>query len=116
MTCSFLSLLSCTHSQKIGKFNNVITSKLARIDYPTSWCVSKYYYNSIFILIVSRPNLVTELMVIIDSSLQRRYSSPSEDLKDTVTLQRSLHLLNLILGEFAAHKMLTGVRTMSEVS
>ncbi|KAK0490845.1 armadillo-type protein [Armillaria novae-zelandiae] len=83
--------------ETIGKFNNIITSKLARFEYPTSW-----------------PNLVTELMVIIDSSLQRRYSAPSEDLKDTITLLRSLHLLNLILGEFAAHKMLTGVRTMSE--
>ncbi|KAK0230961.1 armadillo-type protein [Armillaria fumosa] len=84
--------------ETIGKFNNIITSKLARFEYPVTW-----------------PNLVTDLMVIIDSSLQRRYSTPSEDLKDTVTLLRSLHLLNLILGEFAAHKMLTGVRTMSEL-
>ncbi|KAK0206374.1 armadillo-type protein [Desarmillaria ectypa] len=84
--------------ETIAKFNNVIASKLARLDYPVSW-----------------PNLVTELMAIIDSSLQRRYSSPSEDLRDTLMLQRSLHLLNLILGEFAAHKMLTGVRTMSEL-
>ncbi|KAG7449051.1 ARM repeat-containing protein [Guyanagaster necrorhizus] len=84
--------------ETIAIFNNVIASKLARQDYPSSW-----------------PNLVTDLIAIMNSSLQRRYNPPSEDLKDTLILQRSLHLLNLILGEFAAHKMLTGVRTMSEL-
>ncbi len=54
-------------------------------------------------------------MNTIDTNLQLRYSTPSEDLRPTLLLQRSLQLLNGVLREFAAYKMLTGVKTMTQV-
>ena len=54
-------------------------------------------------------------MAIIDSNLQQRYSSSSSDPRNTVLLQRGLELLNGVLREFAAQKLLTGAKTMAAV-
>lgn len=62
-----------------------------------------------------RPNAVNELMAIIDTNLQQRYSSSVEDPRTLLVLRRSLHLLNGIIKEFAAFKMLKGVQTMTQV-
>ncbi|KAF8917892.1 armadillo-type protein [Mucidula mucida] len=84
--------------QTIADCNALIVAKLARQDYPLAWS-----------------NLVTVLMNTIDTNLQLRYSTPSEDLRPTLLLQRSLQLLNGVLREFAAYKMLTGVKTMTQL-
>lgn len=54
-------------------------------------------------------------MGVIDTDLQARYASTTEDPRNTLTLRRSLKLLNGILKEFASIKMLNGVKTMVQV-
>lgn len=57
-----------------------------------------------------------DLVVVIDTNLQRRYANRDEDPQTTLKLRRSLNLLNGILKEFASIKMLNGVKTMAKVS
>lgn len=63
----------------------------------------------------SRPTLVNDLMAIITTNLQARYSSPTEDPRSTLTLRRTLKLLNSVIKEFASMKMLSGVKIMAQV-
>lgn len=80
----------------MAQFNTVISAKIARHDFPTNW-----------------PNLVTDLMAVIDSNLQKRYVQHSSDPRDALMLRRSLQLINAILKEFASIKMLNGVKVMA---
>ncbi|KIY74164.1 ARM repeat-containing protein [Cylindrobasidium torrendii FP15055 ss-10] len=82
--------------QTIADCNQVIVARIARNDFPQHW-----------------PDLTTSLLSIIDTNLQQRYSSQSEDPLCTLRLQRSLQLLGGVVREFAAYKMLTGVKTMA---
>lgn len=63
-----------------------------------------------------RPNLITDLMSVVDQNLQKRYVQHSADPRDAVMLRRSLQLINAILKEFASIKMLNGVKVMAQVS
>ena len=65
-------------------------------------------------LIPIRPNLVTDLMSLIDLKLRIRYSS-TLDAQNTLVLRRCLQLLNAILKEFASIKMPAGMKVMAEV-
>ncbi len=55
-------------------------------------------------------------MANVDSNLQKRYSSSTEDPYTTLTLRRSLDLLNAIIKELSIAKMLNGIKVMSKVS
>ncbi|KAJ7498772.1 armadillo-type protein [Mycena latifolia] len=80
----------------IAECNEVIVSKIARFDYPNNW-----------------PNLVDDLLKVVETALQKRVSDPvNEDVRDTLTLRRSIKLLNSVLKEFSNAKMLNSVRTM----
>ncbi|KAJ6628769.1 armadillo-type protein [Mycena sp. CBHHK59/15] len=79
--------------------NAVIVSKIARQDYPNNW-----------------PDLIDDLMKVIDSTLQKRFAFPNdEDPQDVLILRRSLKLLNGVLKEFSNAKMLNSIRTMGTI-
>ncbi|KAJ7129521.1 armadillo-type protein [Mycena epipterygia] len=83
----------------IAECNEVIVSKIARADYPNNW-----------------PNLVDDLLKVIDTTLQKRFSDPiNEDPRDTLVLRRGIKLLNSVLKEFSNAKMLNSVRTMGSI-
>ncbi|KAF9534185.1 armadillo-type protein [Crepidotus variabilis] len=84
--------------QTIAEFNEIVVSKISRTDYPTQW-----------------PNLIIDLVQVIDKSLQNRYISLQEDPLDTLRLRRCLQLLNGILKEFGGIKLPTGMKTMAEM-
>lgn len=56
---------------------------------------------------------MSQLGTAINSSMEARYSTG--DPNATLMLRRSLQVLNAILKEYAAFKMLTGVHTMGKV-
>lgn len=62
-----------------------------------------------------RPTLVNDVMGLIDSNLAKRYNTFNDDARDTIILQRSLKLLNVLTKEFASLKMLNGVKAMGQV-
>ncbi|KDQ29318.1 hypothetical protein PLEOSDRAFT_1038626 [Pleurotus ostreatus PC15] len=82
----------------IAQCNEVIVAKIARIDYANNWA-----------------NLVSDLMANVDSNLQKRYSSSTEDPYTTLVLRRSLDLLNAIIKELSIAKMLNGIKVMSKI-
>ncbi|KAJ7638980.1 armadillo-type protein [Roridomyces roridus] len=85
--------------ETIAECNQVIVSKIARIDYPNNW-----------------PNLVDDLLKIIDSTFAKRFAdAANEDMHDTLVLRRSLKLLNAILKEFANAKMPNINRSMGTI-
>ncbi|KAF9464415.1 armadillo-type protein [Collybia nuda] len=84
--------------ETIAECNEVIVSKISRQDFPNNW-----------------GSLITDLVVVIDTNLQKRYSNRDEDPRTTLKLRRSLSLLNGVLKEFASIKMLNGVKTMAKI-
>ncbi|KAJ8523493.1 hypothetical protein ONZ45_g125 [Pleurotus djamor] len=82
----------------IADCNEVIVSKIARYDFANNWA-----------------NLLSELMALVDSNLQARYSSPIDDPNQTLILRRSLYLLNAVIKELSSVKMLNGVKIMTKV-
>ncbi|KAM5532278.1 hypothetical protein V8D89_014036 [Ganoderma adspersum] len=80
----------------IAECNALVVAKIARIDYPVSW-----------------KNLMSQLGGAINSAVETRYSTG--DPNATLMLRRSLQVLNAILKEYAAFKMLTGVATMGKL-
>ncbi|CAL1700530.1 unnamed protein product [Somion occarium] len=79
----------------ICECNEIITAKIARYEYPQQW-----------------PNVLPDLVNVVNSNISARYSgTPSNFLQ----LRRALELLNAILKEGSAQRMLTGVRTMSKI-
>ncbi|KAF9495444.1 ARM repeat-containing protein [Pleurotus eryngii] len=82
----------------IAQCNEVIVAKIARIDYANNWA-----------------NLVSDLMANVDSNLQKRYSSSTEDPYTTLILRRSLDLLNAIIKELSIAKMLNGIKVMFKI-
>ncbi|KAF8165214.1 armadillo-type protein [Crassisporium funariophilum] len=84
--------------ETIADCNEIVVSRLARTDYPHSW-----------------PSLITNLVEIIDSTLQKRYVLMQEDPHDTLRLRRSLKLLNAILKEFASIKLPNGIKVMAQI-
>ncbi|KAJ7178998.1 armadillo-type protein [Mycena filopes] len=82
--------------ETIAECNEVIVSKIARLDYPNNWS-----------------NLVDDLLNIIHSTLQKRFLDPiNEDPRDTLILRRAIKLLNGVLKEFSNAKMLNIIKTM----
>ncbi|KAJ7684034.1 ARM repeat-containing protein [Mycena rosella] len=80
--------------ETIAECNEVIVSKIARLDYPNNWS-----------------NLVDDLLKVIETTLQKRFSDPvHEDLQDTLILRRSLKVFNSVLKEFANAKMPNTIR------
>ncbi|KAJ3517980.1 hypothetical protein NLJ89_g157 [Agrocybe chaxingu] len=84
--------------ETIAECNKVVVSKLARTDYPNAW-----------------PNLIDDLVKIINENLQKRYVSSIEDPRDTLRLRRSLKLLNGILKEFSSIKLPNGMKAMAQM-
>ncbi|KAJ6539488.1 armadillo-type protein [Mycena capillaripes] len=83
----------------IAECNEVIVSRIARLDYPINWS-----------------NLVDDLLKIIHSTLQKRFSDPvNEDMRDTLILRRSIKLLNGVMKEFSNAKMLNIIKTMAGI-
>ncbi|KAF8974448.1 armadillo-type protein [Flammula alnicola] len=82
----------------IAECNEIVVAKLARSDYPNLW-----------------PTLISDLVKVIDTNLQKRYISMVEDPRDTLRLRRSLKLLNGILKEFASIKLPNGVKAMAQI-
>lgn len=62
-----------------------------------------------------RPDLVEQIMTTIDTHLQTHLTSSDDNPRRSLILRRSLKLLNGIVKEFSAYKMLNGVRTMTVV-
>ncbi|KAI0375701.1 ARM repeat-containing protein [Pilatotrama ljubarskyi] len=80
----------------ISECNALVVAKIARQDYPVSW-----------------PGLMPHLIGAINTSIEGRYSGSAPNA--TLVLRRSLELLNAVLKEYAAYKMLTGVKTMGQL-
>ncbi|KAF8351332.1 armadillo-type protein [Amanita rubescens] len=85
--------------ETISECNQVIVGKIARSDFPSKW-----------------PNVVTDLMTIIDSNLQSYYSSAEDTTHNSLVLRRCLQLLNAILKEFASIKMPSGMQIMAQLT
>ncbi|PPQ99043.1 hypothetical protein CVT24_003603 [Panaeolus cyanescens] len=85
--------------ETIADCNNLVVSKLARTDYPQHW-----------------PNLVPDLVQIINTSLEQRYQSGLDNPSNTLRLRRGLKLLNDIIKEFSSMKLLNGVKVMSQIT
>lgn len=62
-----------------------------------------------------RPSLFTEIMPVIESGLHSLTNFPNVTIQSTLTLRRSLKVLNAVIKELSGVKMLAGVKTMSEV-
>ncbi|KAF9569336.1 ARM repeat-containing protein [Agrocybe pediades] len=84
--------------ESIAECNELVVVKLARTDFPNQW-----------------PNLIPDLIRIIDDNLKKRYVSMVDDPRDTLRLRRSLELLNGILKEFASIKMPSGLKVMAQI-
>jgi hypothetical protein len=83
----------------IASCNEEVVAKLSRMDFPARW-----------------PNVIPELMQLIDTGLQARYSDLTrEDPYNTLRLRRSLRLLNAILKEMVAVKMPHIVGTLGAI-
>ncbi|KAH9943383.1 ARM repeat-containing protein [Epithele typhae] len=80
----------------VAQCNALIVAKIARQDYPVAW-----------------PTLLSHLGNAISTSLEGRASNTVPNA--TIVLRRCLQLLNAILKEYAAFKMLTGVKTMGKM-
>ncbi|KAL7282456.1 hypothetical protein ACG7TL_003927 [Trametes sanguinea] len=80
----------------ISECNALVVAKIARQDYPVSW-----------------PNLLSHLIGVINTSVEGRSNGSIPNA--TLLLRRSLELLNAVLKEYAAYKMLTGVKTMGQL-
>ncbi|KAF8746019.1 hypothetical protein AX14_004306 [Amanita brunnescens Koide BX004] len=85
--------------ETISECNQIIVGKIARYDFPSKW-----------------PNVVTDLMSVIDSNLQKHYSSTEDIAHNTLVLRRCLQLLNAILKEFASIKMPGGMQIMAQLA
>ena len=103
---------------KIAECNEFIIAKIARSDFPANWCAdpSSSVLCTVVLIILSRPSLLTDLTLVIDSNLKTRYSSPTVDPRVTLMLRRSIKILGETLEELTNKKMLAGVKTMTNVS
>ncbi|KAI0660923.1 ARM repeat-containing protein [Cubamyces menziesii] len=81
----------------IAECNALIVAKIARQDYPVSW-----------------PGLIPHLVGVISTSVEGHLSGNAPQA--ALLLRRSLELLNAVLKEYAAYKMLTGVKTMGQIA
>ncbi|KXN86407.1 Importin-11 [Leucoagaricus sp. SymC.cos] len=82
----------------ISECNEVIVSKIARLDFPNNWS-----------------NLFNNLFDTIEPRLSNRYSAGYDNEKDALVLRRSFGILNAIVKEFASMKMLNGVKVMTSI-
>ena len=63
-----------------------------------------------------RPNLITDLLALITTNLDKRLSNPTiPDPQASLVLHRSLRALNAILKKFSNIKFLTGIAVMRQV-
>ncbi|KAL4076110.1 ARM repeat-containing protein [Scleroderma citrinum] len=83
----------------IAECNQVIVAKIARLDYPHNW-----------------PSLLTDLLTFIENALQMLFSSSSVNMFSTLVLRRALKVLNSIVKEISSMKMMTGIKTMGEIT
>ncbi|KAF9226602.1 ARM repeat-containing protein [Gyrodon lividus] len=83
----------------IAECNEVIVAKIARLEYPSSW-----------------PTLFAEIMPVVESGLVSLANSPNVTMVSTLSLRRGLKVLNSIFKDFSSMKMLTGIKTMSEIT
>lgn len=74
-------------------------------------CILVYHFK-----LYVRPNLINDLVQIIDINLQKRYVSMQHNPADTLRLNRSLKLLNGILKEIGSIKLPNGMMAMAQVS
>ncbi|KAF8914040.1 armadillo-type protein [Gymnopilus junonius] len=81
----------------IADCNEIVMTKLARFDFPNLW-----------------PDLINNLVKIIDDNLQSRYVAMQEDPSVTLRLRRSLGILNGIIKEFASIKLPNGIKAMAQ--
>jgi hypothetical protein len=63
---------------------------------------------------LSRPNILPDLMTIIDEKMNTTSANPQETYRNNLILFRCLHILNRTIKELANAKMLTGVKIMTE--
>ncbi|KAG9317447.1 ARM repeat-containing protein [Chiua virens] len=83
----------------IAECNQLIVAKIARLDYPHNW-----------------QSLFTEIIPVIESGLLSFLNSPNPTIQSTLTLRRTLKVLNFIIKEFSNMKMLAGVKTMAQIT
>ncbi|KAN0097466.1 Armadillo-type fold [Tylopilus felleus] len=83
----------------IAQCNELIVAKIARLDYPHNWS-----------------SLFTQLIPVVQSGLLSLANSPNATIQSTLPLRRSLKVLYSVIKELANMKMLTGVKTMSQVT
>lgn len=63
-----------------------------------------------------RPNLITDLLTLITTNLDKRLSNPTvPDPQTTLVLHRALRALNAVLKKFSNIKFLTGIAVMRQV-
>ncbi|KIJ70097.1 hypothetical protein HYDPIDRAFT_178457 [Hydnomerulius pinastri MD-312] len=83
----------------IAECNEVIVAKIARLEYPHGW-----------------QTLFTQIIPVVENGLVSLANSPNANLQSTLSLRRSLKVVNSILKEFSSMKMMTGVKTMAEIT
>ncbi|KIJ20291.1 hypothetical protein PAXINDRAFT_166384 [Paxillus involutus ATCC 200175] len=83
----------------IAECNEVNIAKIARLEYPHNW-----------------PTLFTEIMPVVENGLVSLVNSPNATMASTLSLRRGLKVLNTIFKEFSNIKILTGIKTMLEVT
>lgn len=83
----------------IAECNEVIVAKIARLDYPHNW-----------------PSLLTDLLSFVESAIQALCITSSANMFSTLSLRRGLKVLNAILKEISSMKMMTGIKTMGEIT
>lgn len=101
---------------QIAECNEVVVSKLARIDYPNLWYLSslRNFFRHLLRLHY-RPTLIDDLVQILDSNLRQRYTSGDKDFLNSLRIRRSLKLLNVVIKEFSTIKLPNGMKTMTQV-
>ncbi|KAI0796611.1 ARM repeat-containing protein [Abortiporus biennis] len=82
----------------IAECNELITSKIARYDYPLQWHL--------------RPNLINDLLAVIQTNIAARSSGAPYDF---LALRRSLELLNAVIKEMGSAKLMAGVKSTMTV-
>ncbi|KAG6328294.1 hypothetical protein ID866_10795, partial [Astraeus odoratus] len=83
----------------IAECNQLIVAKIARSDYPHNWS-----------------SLFTSLLSVIENGLQLLYTSSSATMSSTLALRRALKVLHSVLKEMSSMKMMTGIKTMGDIT
>ncbi|EJD53690.1 ran binding protein 11 [Auricularia subglabra TFB-10046 SS5] len=81
----------------IARYNSIIISKIARIDFPGAW-----------------PNLIDGLLGVLQTNLEQYFSAPSPPPQAALVLRRALDILNQVIKELIARRTPDGQKIMAQ--